>query len=758
LITLIILPGANVIESWLVSQRRDAVIEQENLNWEAELQRRTNELLAQRFSPLKSELERLQTAFNETHTRLLEQAQAPAGAEEQTALTEHVQQLLASSVSQAEQQLREGLTAELEQQRNEAVAAARQEAEAEFEQQRVQIAETLRSEAAAEYEQRQAELVQNVRQEAETEFEQRRAEIVEAVRQEAEADFQKRLEQSCTEAAAVARREADAQLEDLREQLEVSRQALTAAVAAQQPPAPPPPAAPNYNQIKTAIEEIDAQRTQSEVLTALINRAAYFAPRVVFFVVKGGDAVGWKTGGFDNGLTDETVRSLAVSAQASTMVGEALNLQRTAIRLTPQQADVATVLGRFSHPVPQGMVAVPLVVRGKAAAVLYADSGTQTDDAIHLEAIEALMQVTGMAIELLPTRRGAEAARPAPAASQSVSAQAGAMHYATAAPSAVESAPYPAVSARSTEEAAGAAAYVEPAFDRAAAEASQTAGVSEFVAREAAGEERVSETARQKLEYYVEPPSFREDEPAPTPSKYDTQETPVPAALKPAAPPAEMPPWVQRLQEVAPEEAPPSLPAAAQVEAPKPDSPTWPLPEDSFQQEPPAPPLPPPVRVTANDRAAAPTAPFTPEEDLQPPSPSETPAPRLAEAPSEIRPPSLPLPPEAPRYHPPSLSAMGVATETEVRAHNDARRFARLLVSEIKLYNAAKVNEGRRHADLYDRLHEEIDRSRKVYDKRVSPAVAAKFDYFYDELVQTLAEGDPAKLGESCPGPLANAS
>ena len=101
----------------------------------------------------------------------------------------------------------------------------------------------------------------------------------------------------------------------------------------------------------------------------------------------------------------------------------------------------------------------------------------------------------------------------------------------------------------------------------------------------------------------------------------------------------------------------------------------------------------------------------------------------------------------------PNASVPG--SETEQRAHNDARRFARLLVSEIKLYNAAKVNDGRRNYDLYDRLKDEIDRSRKVYDKRVSPAVAARFDYFYDELVQTLAEGDPAKLGKDCPGPVA---
>lgn len=92
-------------------------------------------------------------------------------------------------------------------------------------------------------------------------------------------------------------------------------------------------------------------------------------------------------------------------------------------------------------------------------------------------------------------------------------------------------------------------------------------------------------------------------------------------------------------------------------------------------------------------------------------------------------------------------------SEIEMRAHDDARRFARLLLSEIKLYNAAIVNQGRNNFDIYDRLKYEIDRSRMAYDKRVSPSVLARIDYFYDELVQCLAEGDPKKLGVNCPGP-----
>ena len=96
--------------------------------------------------------------------------------------------------------------------------------------------------------------------------------------------------------------------------------------------------------------------------------------------------------------------------------------------------------------------------------------------------------------------------------------------------------------------------------------------------------------------------------------------------------------------------------------------------------------------------------------------------------------------------------------EEERRLHNDARRFARLLVSEIKLYNEPKVKDGRSNGDLYDRLREDIDRSRQMYNKRVAPPVAARHDYFHQELVNTLAEGDPAKLGGSYPGAVVSAN
>lgn len=88
----------------------------------------------------------------------------------------------------------------------------------------------------------------------------------------------------------------------------------------------------------------------------------------------------------------------------------------------------------------------------------------------------------------------------------------------------------------------------------------------------------------------------------------------------------------------------------------------------------------------------------------------------------------------------------GLSAE-DADTHRKAQRFARLLVDEIKLYNQAKVTEGRRHKDLYDRLKEDIDKSRSTYTKRYGSTVAASGDYFQKEVVRNLAEEDEAVLG-----------
>jgi hypothetical protein len=77
----------------------------------------------------------------------------------------------------------------------------------------------------------------------------------------------------------------------------------------------------------------------------------------------------------------------------------------------------------------------------------------------------------------------------------------------------------------------------------------------------------------------------------------------------------------------------------------------------------------------------------------------------------------------------------------------EARRFAKLLVSEIKLYNEKAVLDGRQHGNLYERLKEDIDRSRQMYDERIPEDVRSSSNFFYEELVRILADGRADALG-----------
>ncbi|MEW5982378.1 MAG: hypothetical protein AB1806_08405 [Acidobacteriota bacterium] len=97
----------------------------------------------------------------------------------------------------------------------------------------------------------------------------------------------------------------------------------------------------------------------------------------------------------------------------------------------------------------------------------------------------------------------------------------------------------------------------------------------------------------------------------------------------------------------------------------------------------------------------------------------------------------------SPRYAPQSRPALhGPADDDDA-----ARRYAKLLVSEIKLYHETAVSQGRRDRNLLDRLRPEIERARRLYEERVPAETRQRMDYFGHELVRTLANGDASLLG-----------
>ncbi len=115
------------------------------------------------------------------------------------------------------------------------------------------------------------------------------------------------------------------------------------------------------------------------------------------------------------------------------------------------------------------------------------------------------------------------------------------------------------------------------------------------------------------------------------------------------------------------------------------------------------------------------------------------------EAPAE--PVEAPGPAEA---GPPDLSQLN---EEEQKVHRDAKRFAKLLISEIELYSKAKVSDGRKNKDLYGSLKTDLQRSRQTWEKRFAKTQASRYDYLHDEIVRILANDDASILGPDYPGP-----
>jgi hypothetical protein len=101
---------------------------------------------------------------------------------------------------------------------------------------------------------------------------------------------------------------------------------------------------------------------------------------------------------------------------------------------------------------------------------------------------------------------------------------------------------------------------------------------------------------------------------------------------------------------------------------------------------------------------------------------------------------------------PPPPAGPAIPPEDE-EAHARAQRFARVRVSEMRLYQPHSVREGREHGRLYLALKERMDTAREEYVEQFL-SVPSMIDYLHLEVVRSLANHDEKLLGPEYPGPL----
>jgi len=72
----------------------------------------------------------------------------------------------------------------------------------------------------------------------------------------------------------------------------------------------------------------------------------------------------------------------------------------------------------------------------------------------------------------------------------------------------------------------------------------------------------------------------------------------------------------------------------------------------------------------------------------------------------------------------------------EPREYDEARRLARLILSDIVIYHAAKVEQGLRENNFFDVLKDEIEEGRQYYESRVPFRVRRDTEIYTETLQQ----------------------
>lgn len=395
----------------------------------------------------------------------------------------------------------------------------------------------------------------------------------------------------------------------------------------------PAPSSPrDLSELLQATQRLNQCSDQVSILECLIHGAARFSARSVVFVCRNGQAMGWEQSGFAANPHSMAIRGAVLPLSEDSVLARVVSSGEA---LSSDEASLADPVWKCIGIEPSArFTAVPLTVRGRIAAILFADAGSDEDQKpLQADGLCILARMAELSLETMTLRTAqGEAQRSAPAQEQRAT-----------------------VPERATVQS-----------PRASLAPVETTAVSPAPNVMSAPPEMAHPEAHQASA--PEPPALAAEPSEP-------------------APPAED--CTAAVEEVADTQS--GTEAEAMAEESHDDSPESTT-ESAVEQ--------------ASDHQGTAEATSTPSE--------------------------------------PEVST---PQSDEEQLHEQARRFARLLISEILLYNPDQVQEGKQQHDLADRLKEDLGRSEEMYRQRVAPHVIAETNYFHEEVVRTLADGDPAVLG-----------
>ncbi|HUP42062.1 MAG TPA: hypothetical protein VM599_02510, partial [Thermoanaerobaculia bacterium] len=150
--------------------------------------------------------------------------------------------------------------------------------------------------------------------------------------------------------------------------------------------------------LRSAFAEVDRAASQAGVLEALLEASGRYATRSAILLLRDGGLTGWGARGFEAG--PEAVRSVALAADGEPWSAVAAGGPAR----TLAGARCAPLVSQLDSPLPAEGCAVPLVLRDRVAAILYADR-PEAAGRLDLAALQVLTYAAALALESLAFRQ-----------------------------------------------------------------------------------------------------------------------------------------------------------------------------------------------------------------------------------------------------------------------------------------------------------------------------------------------------------------
>src|ERR1700678_943523 len=182
-------------------------------------------------------------------------------------------------------------------------------------------------------------------------------------------------------------------------QAQIVQQVLRALPA--QPSATEAHAAPqeSANGLVQAVASIHAGSTQKEILRALLDAGSERCSRIALFVVKAGSASGWQARGFGD---DETIKDFPLDLNAGPISHTYHNRVTTPGNIAEMGGQFAS---QFGSPANEQILVLPLALKDKVAALVYADGGDSGK--LSADSLELLVLATSAWLEVISLRKQA---------------------------------------------------------------------------------------------------------------------------------------------------------------------------------------------------------------------------------------------------------------------------------------------------------------------------------------------------------------